>query len=240
MTSSTAAPGRIGVIAAMAEECVHLRDRLGDPAPVEHLGMRIDRRTRGGIEVGLIESGIGKVNATLATEWMARDFGPDLIVNTGSAGGIDPTARIGDVVIADRVVHRDVDVTPIGLGFGELPGLPAHYPIEPGRLAQLIGVVEESGVRHHIGSMATGDSFVYRRAQVDEITTNHGAVAACDMEAAAVAQVCHLRAIDLVVLRTLSDVAGAEAPENFAAHLDQAGRTSAQLVLSLIDRLGGG
>ncbi len=60
------------------------------------------------------------------------------------------------------------------------------------------------------------------------------------MEAAAVAQVCHLRAIDLVVLRTLSDVAGADAPVDFAAHLDQAGQTSAQLVLNLIDELAGG
>jgi len=52
-----------------------------------------------GKKVVLILSGIGKVNATIATERAIRENGADLVINTGLAGGIDSSLDQGDIVL---------------------------------------------------------------------------------------------------------------------------------------------
>ena len=44
----------------------------------------------GNVEVILVKSGIGKVCAAVGTMEMIQRYTPDIIVNTGVAGGIDP------------------------------------------------------------------------------------------------------------------------------------------------------
>ena len=211
---------RIGIIGAMHSECEFLRDQLLEAQNTEYLNIKVTHATWAGHEVCLLESGIGKVNATLAAEWLAREFKPDLVINTGSAGGIKAGAQVGDFVFADRVCHHDVDVSPIGFKFGELPRLPIYYLIKPSWLRLLNQVATKSrGNRqvdiHHVGTIASGESFIYQYQQVAQIKSRFDGVIACEMEAAAVAQVCYLHDIDCLVLRNLSDLAVESAPANF-------------------------
>ena len=78
-------------------------------------------------EVVLVKSGIGKVNAAMATTLLLQTFKPDVVLNTGSAGGFLETLEVGTVVISDEVRHHDVDVTVFGYEHGQVPGLPAAY-----------------------------------------------------------------------------------------------------------------
>jgi len=228
---------RIGVIGAMHLECEFFRERLNEAEHSQYLDIKVTHGKWAGHAVCLLESGIGKVNATLATEWLARDFKPDLIINTGSAGGIKAGAQVGDFVFADQVCHHDVDVSPIGFEFGELPRLPVYYAVKPHWLALLDQVATQLNDSHHVGTIATGESFIYRDHQVSQIQQRFKQVIACEMEAAAVAQVCHLHSIDFLILRNLSDVAGEEAQTSFNQYIDQAGRKSTELVLGLIDQI---
>ncbi len=225
---------RVGVIGAMHAECAYFRQQLENSKDTQYLDIKITQGMWSGHQVCLLESGIGKVNATLATEWLAREFKPDLIINTGSAGGIKAGAQVGDFVFADRVCHHDVDVSPIGFEFGELPRLPVYYPIKSVWLQMLDQLAATQRISHHVGTIASGESFIYHDHQVAQINSRFSDVIACEMEAAAVAQVCYLHAIDCLVLRNLSDVAGDEAPLNFNQYIEQAGKKSTQLVLSFI------
>ncbi len=228
---------RIGIIGAMHLECEYFREKLDETVHSQYLDIKITRGQWSGHEICLLESGIGKVNATLATEWLARDFKPELVINTGSAGGIKTGAKVGDFVFADKVCHHDVDVSPIGFKFGELPRLPVYYPIKSHWLNRLDQVATALDDSHHIGTIATGESFIYHDHQVLQIQQRFDQVIACEMEAAAVAQVCHLHEIDFLILRNLSDVAGAEAQTSFNQYIDQAGRKSTALVLQLIQQI---
>src|SRR5690625_7988885 len=58
-------------------------------------------------EVILLQSGIGKVNAAMGTTILIERFQPDVVINTGSAGGFDKALHVGDVVISSEVVHHD-------------------------------------------------------------------------------------------------------------------------------------
>ncbi|GJM06037.1 MAG: 5'-methylthioadenosine/S-adenosylhomocysteine nucleosidase [marine bacterium B5-7] len=230
---------RIGVIAAMHFECEYLREQLNNAINSLYLDIKITHADWAGHEICLLESGIGKVNASLAAEWLAREFEPDLIINTGSAGGIKAEVQIGDFVVADRVCQHDIDVSPIGFEFGELPRLPVYYPIQTKWLTKLQQVIDASALHEnfHIGTIATGESFIYLDSQVSQIKSRFSDVIACEMEAGAVAQVCHLHDIELLVLRNISDVAGENAQINFNQYIKQAGQKSTQLVLHLVNSI---
>lgn len=228
---------RIGVIAAMHQECKYFRQQLEQPETSQYLDIKITHAAWHGHQVCLLESGIGKVNATLATEWLIREFQPDLVINTGSAGAIEAGIEVGDFVFANSVCHHDIDVSPIGFKFGELPRMPVYYPVKQRWLNLLDQVAVELADTHYFGTIATGESFIYRDEQVALINSRFRAVIACEMEAAAVAQVCHLHDVEWLVLRNISDVAGADAQINFNQYIKQAGKKSTELVLQLIARL---
>ncbi len=56
-----------------------------------------------------MKSGIGKVNAAMATTILLEKFTPDVVLNTGSAGGFGEKLEVGTVVISSEVRHHDVD-----------------------------------------------------------------------------------------------------------------------------------
>ena len=228
---------RIGIIGAMHPECEYLRQQLTASRNSQYLNIQITHGQWSGHSLCLLEAGIGKVNATLAAEWLIREFKPDLVINTGSAGGIRSGCQVGDFVLADRVCHHDIDISPIGFVYGELPRLPVYYEIKPSLLDLLVQVVSKATEPFHLGTIASGESFIYQQHQVDLIKQRFEGVLACDMEAAAVAQVCHLHQVEFLVIRNLSDVAGEQAPANFNQFIDQASQKSTELVLSLLTAL---
>ena len=60
---------------------------------------------------------------------------------------------------------------------------------------------------------------------------------AADMEASAVAQVCHQFGTPFVVIRALSDIAGKESSISFDEFLPVAARHSTDIVLKVISKL---
>jgi adenosylhomocysteine nucleosidase len=229
----------IGVIAAMAEEVEHVLAALENPQCTEYAGIAfysgtLRRPETPACTVVLARSGIGKVNAALTTQLMIDRYGVELIINTGSAGGLGENQQLGDFVLADRVCHHDVDVTLLGLQPGELPGLPRYFPVRPDYLQRLDNLARQQGIAHHMGTIATGESFIYRPEQVAFITQNFENVVACEMEAAAVAQVAWLNGRDVLIIRALSDIAGSAAEVNFEKYLQLACLRSSQLVLAFV------
>ena len=228
---------KFAIIAAMHEECVCLREQLHSHSSEQYLNMAVDVAKWHDHDVVLIESGIGKVNAALATQHVIEKYHVDCVVNTGSAGGIVEGAKISDFVVADHICHHDLDISPIGFEYGELPKLPVYYETHTGLSQSLLNLCHSLNYCAHTGTIATGDTFVYQQQQLDTINKRFNGVIACEMEAAAVAQVCHLHQKDFVMIRNLSDIAGEHAPINFQSYIKQAGRDSSQLVLEFIKQL---
>lgn len=152
-----------------------------------------------GRDVVAMQSGIGKVNAAVATLTLIDSFHPSLVINTGVAGGTGG-ARVLDVVIPDRIAYHDVWCGP-GTEPGEAAGFPLYFecPLAADTVASL-------GVRR--GLLASGDIFVSRREEVDRILAMYPDAVAVDMESAAIAQVCHLKNVPFVCIRVVSDTPG--------------------------------
>ena len=106
---------RIGIIGAMAQEVNILAGQLDNAERYEHAGFVFHTGTRHSLEVIILQSGIGKVNAAVGTAILLERHQPDAIINTGSAGGFATDLAIGDVIISDEVRHHDVDAVVFGL-----------------------------------------------------------------------------------------------------------------------------
>ena len=224
----------IGIIGAMQQEIAILKDLI-DVGKVEKL-MHVEFTvgTLHGKEVVLLESGIGKVNVAIATTLLLEKFNIDVVINTGSAGGIKADAQVGDVVISESVAYHDVDVTGFGYEFGQVPGLPEVFESDADLILKVESVLKAVDVRYLKGQIVTGDAFVNRPEQLARIKDHFSDAVALEMEAAAVAQVCHIANIPFVVLRALSDIAGKESEISFEAFLPKAAKASSKMVSELV------
>lgn len=229
---------KIAIIGAMEEEVQILREKLEGRTEEVIAGCEFWVGSIKGIKVILLKSGIGKVNAAMSTTILLQTYQPDYVINTGSAGGFLQSLNVGDVVISTEVRHHDVDVTAFGYEYGQVPGLPAafeanHMLVE----AAYQAVHEMNDVQVVKGTIATGDSFMQDPAKVEFVRSKLPNLYAVEMEAAAVAQVCHQFNVPFVVIRALSDIAGKESNQSFEQFLEKAAIHSSELVISMIQQL---
>ncbi|HSP22572.1 MAG TPA: 5'-methylthioadenosine/S-adenosylhomocysteine nucleosidase [Planococcus sp. (in: firmicutes)] len=229
---------KIGVIGAMEEEVHLLRASLDNVKTEEIANCEFTSGTYKGQEVVLLKSGIGKVNAAMSTTLLLQQFKPDVIINTGSAGGFDADLEVGAIVISDEVRHHDVDVTAFGYEMGQVPQLPAAFLSSANLMDHAVKAVEELGEHAYaVGLIATGDSFMDDAERVEKVRGHFPTMKAAEMEAAAVAQVCHQFGTPFVVIRALSDIAGKQSNISFEEFLPVAAKHSTQIVLNVVDRL---
>ncbi|MGK7318012.1 5'-methylthioadenosine/S-adenosylhomocysteine nucleosidase, partial [Salmonella enterica] len=63
--------------------------------------------------------------------------------NTGSAGGLAPTLKVGDIVVSDEARYHDADVTAFGYEYGQLPGCPAGFKADDKLIAAAEACIAE-------------------------------------------------------------------------------------------------
>lgn len=225
---------RIGIIAAMDEEIEFILQHLikqKRETIAECLFINGQLHSR---EVILLKSGIGKVNAAMATTILHERYKPDVIINTGSAGGYSSNLNVGDIVISNEVVHHDVDATGFGYTYGQVPKMPETFVASKSLIEKTSTVIRQMGIQYDIGMIATGDSFMDDSKRVSFVRKQFPNVIAVEMEAAAIAQVCYQYGTPFVIIRALSDIAGKEATVSFDSFLKQAAKNASDIVRQMV------
>lgn len=229
---------KIAVIGAMEEEVELLRKSIESPETSIIANIEYTKGIFENHEIILVKSGIGKVNAAMATTILLESFKPDIVLNSGSAGGFQEALDVGTVVISSEVRHHDVDVTAFGYEFGQVPQLPAAYLADTNLIKLAVAAIEDIGEHNHaIGLIASGDSFMSDPNHVEKVKNIFPTIIAAEMEAAAVAQVCHQFETPFVVIRALSDIAGKESSISFDEFLSIAALHSTQIILRVISKI---
>jgi adenosylhomocysteine nucleosidase len=249
-------PAPIVLLGALDAEVQPVVAALTDREAVPVLGLPCVAGRLAGRRVVVAATGVGKVNAAMATALVIERFSPAAVLFTGVAGALDPELQPGDVVIGEAVVQHDlVNHTDEGAVSrsvrNPLNGTANPIVLEPspGLLAlarrtaprverELAG--PDGGSRPprlRFGTIATGDSFVGCRAKKDELRGHLGADAV-EMEGAAVAQVCHQLGVPFLVVRGISDRAGTGAREEARRNLGLAARNAAETALAVARDLG--
>lgn len=229
---------KVAIIGAMEEEVGLLREAIADKKEHEIAGFQFIEGSLYGKEVVLLRSGIGKVNAAMSTTILLQSFKPDCLINTGSAGGLNPVLNVGDVVISAEVRHHDVDATIFGYEYGQVPQMPASFVADD----NLIAIAEQSAgeIGDHAvetGLITTGDSFINDPERAAFIQSKFSGLQAVEMEAAAIAQVAYQHKVPFVIIRSLSDIAGKESHLSFDQYLEKAAVHSANLVMKIVSKI---
>ncbi len=213
----------IGIIGAMDEEIRLLKEKMDVIESVSIANSDLFVGNLEGKEVVLLKSGIGKVNAAIATTILFEKYQPEFVINTGSAGGFHSDLEVGDLVISSEVAHHDVDVTAFDYDYGQVPGLPPTYQADPVLIEKTLLAakqLEDSEVMK--GLICTGDSFMQDEAKVNFVRDKFPNMIAAEMEAAAIAQVCYQYSCPFVIIRSLSDIAGKYSSISFDSFLEKA------------------
>lgn len=229
---------KIAVIGAMEEEVELLRATLENATSETIANSEYTQGTYKGKDVVLLKSGIGKVNAAMSTTILLEKYQPDVVINTGSAGGYDEALDVGAIVISDEVRHHDVDATIFGYEIGQVPQMPAGFKADEHLMNIAQEAVAEVGAHQSAtGLITTGDAFMNDPVRVGKVRGQFPTMKAVEMEAAAVAQVCYQFGTPFVVIRALSDIAGKESNISFDEFLPVAAKHSTQVVLKVIEKL---
>lgn len=198
---------KIGIIVAMESELNMLLPLIEDIKEETVNGYRIRHGRMGKNEIAVMQTGIGKVNAAVGAISLIDTFHPELIVNTGIAGGTGGGADILDVVIADQIGYHDVYCGP-GNARGQVQGLPELFDCKGDKLVNLDAVKGMPQVKR--GLIASGDLFVSTPEELKAVLAVQPKAMAVDMESGSIAQVCCLKDVPFLAVRVVSDTPGVE------------------------------
>lgn len=211
------------IIGAMDCEIEKLQELMQDIEKVDHFKLTIYLGKIGQHNVILAKSGVGKVNASLNTQYIIDKYSPDYIINTGVAGGIAKDLQVGDIVIGETLVQHDFDASALGYAKGYMcngiePNKPTLFYSDKELTSKFESAMlqtDSTEVRIHKGIIATGDTFVSSSEKKQELKTLFNATAV-EMEACAIAQTANINQIPCLIIRAISDLADGSAPLSLA------------------------
>lgn len=191
----------IGIIVAMNKELNLLLPKLERMSDVNVDNADFFCGQLGQHEIVVHQCGIGKVNAAMGTLTMIHNFNPELIINTGVAGGAAPDINVMDIVAGAKVAYHDAWCGPES-GWG-IQGMPQYFLGDSNILSLL---PERKGIRK--GLICSGDKFIDSIEEVNEIRGKYPDVLAVDMESGAIAHVCYRMRTPFLSMRVISDSPG--------------------------------
>lgn len=230
---------KIGIIGAMELEVETLKSKMEVKSTSKKARMEFFEGTLNGVEVVIVRSGIGKVNAGMCTQILADLYGVTHIINTGVAGSLDAAIDIGDIVVSTDVIHHDMDATAFGYPLGEVPQLGMlSFPADDKMVSLAKAVCEKVNpdVKVFSGRIVSGDQFVADKAVKNRISENfHGLCT--EMEGAAIGHAACLNDIPFVILRAISDKADDSAEMDYPTFERKAAEHCAKLVEAFVAEL---
>ena len=226
----------IGILGAMQEEISPLLEHYKTYETIAFGGNTFYKVSLSNKTLIIACSRIGKVHSSLSAATMILYFGCDKIIFNGVAGGINPSYKIGDLVIGEKLCQHDVDITIFGHPFGHFSDSKIFTQTDETLNELAKEVAKDLNITIHQGTIATGDQFISNKEKKGWIKNEFNADA-IEMEGASVAVVCDNLNTPLCVIRAISDNAGDEALISYEEFLEHSAKQSASLVIKMIEKI---
>ncbi|HTI08407.1 MAG TPA: 5'-methylthioadenosine/adenosylhomocysteine nucleosidase [Puia sp.] len=245
----------IGIMGAMPEEINGVVELLTERRAVTR-GMRTYHLGRlNGISTVVVFSRWGKVAAATTVMNLILEFNISELLFTGVAGAMEADLKVGDIVIAKRLIQHDMDARPLMPQF-EIPLLGMTYFESPeSRITPALAAVQELLEKRHlhqviseaeldhfgimhpkvvVGEIASGDHFFSHSDDKRRLQRLLPDVLCVEMEGASVAQVCHEYDIPFTIVRTISDEADDHSGMDFQAFVREiASKYSVEIIKNI-------
>ena len=198
---------KIGIIVAMEEELESILDIMDNIEEKEIYGLTFKTGQIEKNKIIVVKCGVGKVNAARVTQILIDTFNVKCVINVGAAGALNPFLNIGDIVIGEKLIQHDFDITAFDHDKGYITGV-GDYIYSDSELIEKFenaaNNLKEKDYKIKKGIIATGDIFCTDIEIKNKIFSKFDADCV-EMEGAAIAQVCYLDKIPFIVIRSISD-----------------------------------
>ena len=237
VTVTMTAHATVCILTAMPEEAAPFLDRLEQPTALadapKHL--QVVCGSLHGERIAVITTGIGLVAAASAATWAITTLAPQLILSAGSCGGLARDINVGDIAVSDSTSYGTADATEFGYVRGQVPGQPVQFAADEALVTTARDIAADDA-NWHVATILSGDTFVTERNVADTRNAFPAAIAT-DMESCAIAQVCTAFAKRFASVRSVSDLCGPAAGQEFSIGIERAAQNSCDAVLTLLQQL---
>jgi len=246
---------KVAIMGAMPEEINGILALLENKKETKRAMRTFYTGTVNGYEVTVCFSRWGKTAASVTAGALIGHFGAEEVIFTGVAGALSPDLNIGDIVVAKRLVHHDLDARPL-MPRHEIPLLDKTFLEVPAqqfeRAQKAVNAVLGDNLRDIFtpvelrrfnikkpklvsGDVASGDKFFASDEQKRELLAALPGSLCVEMEGAAVAQVCYEYGVPFTVIRTISDAANNKAEMDFVGFINTiTGKYSREIIKNLL------
>ncbi len=230
----------IGIICAIPDEIAYFKDlhiqKQSQIAKFTFFEGEIANK-----KVIIVESGMGKVNATIITTLLIQKFNCNFIIFSGVAGGLDPSLKVKDIVIAQNIIqydyglirNKEFETYQAGYLPFYMPTDEIGYKLKDSLLNKI--KICLNNIEINYGTILTGDQFIHCPEKRKELFEKYKAQAV-EMEGAAVAQVAESFNVDWLIIRALSDLAGEDSSFDFINFLKETASLAAKIVCKIIEK----
>ena len=218
----------IGIITATIEEFEAIKNIMNQIEKINNYELTFYKGKINFKDIILAKCGVGKVNAARVTQILTDKFNLKSIINLGSAGGLNNNLEIGDIVIGKELVQHDFDITPFGHEKGYITDTGRFFKCDE-NLINTFKNAKVEGIKVTTGIIASGDIFCTDIKMKEKIKEKFNADC-CEMEGAAIAQVCYLNKIPFLVIRAISDVPNGKNHIDFDKFIKLASKNCAQII----------
>lgn len=223
---------KIGIIFAMYEELDELKKLIKITKKEKIFDLTFYYGTINNNVCILVKSGVGKVNASRTAQILIDKIKVDYIFNIGVAGGVSKKLKVGDIVIGEKLVQHDFDITAFNHEKGYIPDVGVYISSNQKLVEIASGVIKDS-IK---GVIATGDIFCTEEWMGEKINKKFNALCV-EMEGASIALVCHLCNIPFLVIRSISDILNNDNKITYEKFLELSSKKVALALKQIIEKL---
>ena len=222
---------KIGIIAAMEPEINFIIESLENKQTHNICGVEIFEGSIGNNHIVVSKSGIGKVNSAINTTLLINNFHPDLVINSGIAGG-SKELNTFDFVIADKLTYSDFDCQVFNYTFGQVPGMPECYYSDEKYKAMLEQFLINNDIKFKNSTVLTADSFRLSANEIKNVITTSFAT---EMEGTSIAQTCYKLNTPFLSFRIISDILDSDNHiEEYNEFEEKSAKLSSEVIINFL------
>lgn len=225
---------KIGIICAGDREVNPFLSMIKDSVISEKAMLKFYSGTIENVAIVTLFCGVCKTNAAIATQILIDTYNCDIIINAGTAGGMDNNIKLFDTIYSTEVAHHDVNEVILTEFHPWLESI--YFKAD----SKLIYCAKKSINKNNIsdiyfGRMITGEFFIEDHYRAD--LNQKFSPLSIDMETASIAHTCYVNKIPFIAIRTITDTAEHSGIDNFDLNCEKASKISANLVRLLLMEL---
>lgn len=223
---------KVGIICAGDREFAPFINHIDHAKVTQKAMLKVYEGHVEGVPVVALFCGVCKVNAAIATQILIDQYNVDIVINAGTAGGMDKGLSLFDTVISTKTAYHDVADHILTEFHPWMDTVYFQADKELLRLSQI--AVQKMGKTGSVfwGRMVTGESFIEDAAR-DKINEKYSPLSV-DMESASIAHVCYVNQIPFISIRSITDTAEHSGVGAFEENCEKASGISKDITLALL------